>query len=95
MDGRVRYRGGSARDGRDADYVACVRLLLERGADIDKVLPDGRTALFTACMDGRESCARLLIEKGADASKETTHGDTALKIARRRGHAAICALLEA
>ena len=78
------------------NHELCARALIEAGADLDKVTDDGQamSALFVACSQGHESCARLLIEKGADVNKESKYG-TALKMARKKGHAAICALLEA
>lgn len=43
-----------------------VRLLLDKGADVNAKSADGRTALMSAVENGSEQMVRWLIEKGAD-----------------------------
>ena len=81
-------------------YIACangheatVRLLLERGAAIDKS-DDGETPLHIASSEGHVEVVRKLLERGAD--KELLfNGSTALDLARAQNHEAVCALLDA
>ena len=66
--------------GRTPLSVACqaghfdtVRLLLERGAEVDRAMSRGSsrgsTALLAACYNGHVAVARLLLEKGADVDR--------------------------
>ena len=58
-----------------------VKLLLERGADINSKDPsDGRTALMCACDKGMVDVAKLLIERGTGVNLKATFGVTALHI---------------
>ncbi len=43
-----------------------VRLLLDRGADVNVIYPDGSTALHAAARQGYKGIVQLLLEKGAD-----------------------------
>jgi ankyrin repeat protein len=45
-----------------------VELLIQRGADVNSVTGDGKTAIHLAAERGRESILRLLLEAGADLS---------------------------
>ena len=46
-------------------HEAVVKLLLEKGADLESKDQDGRTPLIWAAEDGHESVVKLLIAKGA------------------------------
>jgi ankyrin repeat protein len=46
--------------------VKVLQLLLERGADIDAVAPNGNTALMLAARYGTEDSVRLLVQRGAN-----------------------------
>lgn len=81
-------------------YSAChcghldvVRLLLEKGADLNKVDTNDWTALYVACWHGHLDVARLLAEKGADLNKADDDGWTPLYLACVHGHLAIAQLL--
>jgi len=54
--------------------VNAVRLLLEAGADVDKVNANGESPLHTACRAGSRSCAEALILAGADLHKRLPNG---------------------
>jgi len=54
--------------------VNAVRLLLEAGADVDKVNANGESPLHTACRAGSRSCAEALILAGADLHKSLPNG---------------------
>ena len=57
---------------------AVVRLLLEKGANIDAKYEDGETALVAAAVGRHEAVVRLLLEKGADVKAQNRYGATAL-----------------
>ena len=78
----------------DADAV---RLLLDRGADINARDADGRTALMLASYSDAYSpdVVRLLIERGADVNARTPSGDTAASLGAVRGGAITDALVRA
>ncbi len=64
--------------------------LLEAGADPNRSLPEGETALMTAARTGRVSAVTLLIEHGAAVNvTEQWRGQTALMWAAAEGHAAV------
>ena len=73
-------------------HELCARALLEAGADINYMPPDGLTALMLACQQGHEQCTRALLEAGADRNIVSS-GRSALKLAESAGHTAICDLL--
>ena len=73
-------------------HELCARALLEAGADINCMPPNGPTALMMACQDGHEQCTRALLEAGADRDILSS-GWSALKLAESAGHTAICDLL--
>ena len=92
---------GTDDDGTTPLWIACweghldvSRLLVEKGADMDKATVGGFTPLYMACHDGHLEVARLLVEKGADIDKANRRGGTPLYIACDKGHAEIVAFLE-
>lgn len=58
-----------------------VKLLLEKGADIDAKDRLGRTALIHASMKGKTDIIELLIKSGADATIKDDFGNTASRYA--------------
>ena len=62
--------------------IPMLRLLIERGAQIEASCEDGRTPLMVAACHGRAEAVRLLIEYGADVNAKTPGGATALMLAR-------------
>jgi hypothetical protein len=77
-----------------ANQPEAVQLLLERGADVNKKLKRGQTALMIASYHGDTELVRLLISSGADVNVDC-EGDTALSWARQKNHAEIISLLVA
>ena len=77
--------------------IDAVRLLLDRGADVNARDGDGRTALMLACYSDTYAAdvVRLLIERGADVNARTPSGDTAASLAAARGGAIADALVKA
>ena len=76
-------------------HVNAARLLLDKGAEVDRADKDGATPLYIACQQGHVDVARLLLEKGAEVDRAKEDGATPLSIARSQGHSSIVALLEA
>ena len=70
-----------------------MRLLIDKGAGVDKALDDGTTPPFIACFNGSSDCARLLIDVNADASIKSKRGETPLDIAISEGHDEIAQML--
>jgi len=70
-----------------------VRLLLERGADINAKGNDGRTALYLAASGGHGPTVRLLLDRGADHKAKNKNGLTALDSAVLGGYAGTIQLL--
>merc|ERR1712012_440165 len=72
----------------DAGQIECLKLLLEKGANVNHTKDSGQTALMKAASWGRTECAKLLLEKGADANMKATgggfEGQGALEIAKEQ-----------
>ena len=74
--------------------VAAARLLLDRGAKIDRVEDDDLVPLSIACQWGQVDVARLLIERGADIYRATTEtGSTPISFALANRHTVMAAWL--
>lgn len=61
--------------------LEAMKLLLEKGANIDMVDQDGWTALMGATVQGSLEPVKLLLEHGADVNAKNHNGDTALVMA--------------
>jgi ankyrin repeat protein len=70
-----------------------VRLLLEKGADVEAKDNNGGTALYRAAGSGHEAMVRLLLEKGADVEAKNNNGWMALYRAAGSRHEAVVQLL--
>jgi ankyrin repeat protein len=77
----------------EGGHYLVVRLLIERGADVNKSGPLGDMPLCTAALWGHHLVVRLLIEKGADVNMSCrglngrpAGGDTPLNYAVLKGH---------
>ncbi len=63
-----------------------VRLLLERGAEVNAVMQDGASALMYASQNGHCDTVRLLLEREAEVNTVTQSGMSALMLASQNGH---------
>ena len=79
----------------DKGYLEIVKLLLEKGAQVDvKTTDTGGTPLFLASFQGHTEIVKLLLEKGAQVDvKRTDTGGTPLYTASYNGHIKIVKLL--
>jgi ankyrin repeat protein len=71
-----------------------VLLLLERGADIEALSPNGTTPLMMAARYGAQDAADLLLARGASAGARNAAGLNATDFARHAGRADLAASLE-
>ena len=76
-----------------------VRYLIERGARVNNIAPNGvayaNTPLMMAAIQGNESVARMLLRAGADADiRVTGGGHTASELAAKYRHANLARLLQ-
>ncbi len=62
-----------------------VRVLIERGADVDLRTAYGATALYIACQEGHTEIVNFLLAKGADVTAQTEAGWNALIVASYMG----------
>ncbi|KAL6887036.1 hypothetical protein GGI43DRAFT_264528 [Trichoderma evansii] len=74
-------------------HHAIVKLLVEKGANIEAKDSDGRTALLWAAEKGHQATVKLLVEKGADIEAKDSDGLTPLSFAAENGHQATVELL--
>ena len=78
----------------EGGHEAVVRLLLEKGANVNAKEDNGETALHEAAWGGHEAVVQLLLEKGANVNaKENNREKTALHPAAMRGHEVVVQLL--
>lgn len=68
-------------------HETCVRFLLERGCDIDRLNNGLNTPFLLACCRGHDSVARLLLDKGADLFARNLRDCDAVIMAVVYGHA--------
>ena len=88
------------RDGATPLCIACqeghvdaARLLLDKGAEVDRAKEGGFTPLYIACENNHVDVARLLLDKGAEVDKAMKGGWTPLIIACENGHVDLARLL--
>lgn len=66
-------------------YIEMVRLLIERGANVNTASTQGITPLIEAAMRNQKDAIALLLEKGADPNARDQKGASALIWALRMG----------
>ncbi|KAF1833938.1 ankyrin [Decorospora gaudefroyi] len=94
----------------DDGNIEALRLLLDRGVNIEDVYMDSQlfglegdedeqyrsqgTALYRACRQGHVDCVELLLSRGADPLAKDLDGISCLEITKRLGHEDVVRLLE-
>ncbi|CAM9701757.1 unnamed protein product [Chrysoparadoxa australica] len=77
-------------------HEACVRVLLDGGADINAAKRSGKTALMYSARRGHLNVLQLLLQRGADVHQKDSNENNALYWACDRGHTkCVAALLDA
>lgn len=71
---------------RKDDLVAFNRLLASDDCDVNASLKSGRTALYFATLNEKESYVNLLLDAGADIMRADTNGSTALHVVFSNEH---------
>eukprot|EP00919_Chromeraceae_sp_WS-2016_P057609 GHVR01136574.1.p1 GENE.GHVR01136574.1~~GHVR01136574.1.p1 ORF type:complete len:134 (-),score=15.97 GHVR01136574.1:352-753(-) len=71
----------------------CMKLLIEKGADVNEMDTYGKTALFWACEHDKLDLVKLLIENGADINHKDKKGETAVMVAADSGHPDVLCVL--
>ena len=67
-------------------HTETVKLLLDRGADVNTKTNYGNTALIKAAFYGLTEAATLLLDRGADIHATDNDGSSALMAATQNGH---------
>ena len=80
--------------GGSPEYARIVELLVSRGVDVNRRLPDGRTPLFAAAEAGELRVVTALLERGAHVN-DLVLDDTALDAAEQNGHTPAARVLHA
>ena len=87
------FRKASGKSPAGDSYLEVVKLLLEKGAEVDAANWQGRTLLMAAAKEGHPEIAELLLEKGADVNAEDNTGRPALMYATEAGDSKTIGLL--
>jgi ankyrin repeat protein len=74
-------------------HIDIVRILLDRGADVDMVRTDHRTALHYTSFFDFFDIVKALLDQGATVNKRNDDGRMAFQIAAMCGHRTIMRLL--
>lgn len=74
---------------------ALVRLLIDRGADLNAGSPNGTTPLMMAAQYGSEDSVKLLLERGADPKRRNDLKLSVVDFALKAGRNALAAKLDA
>ncbi|RDW66050.1 hypothetical protein BP6252_09685 [Coleophoma cylindrospora] len=77
----------------EADGLAVVKLLLEKGAEVDSKDNSGQTPMSWAAIKGYEAVVKLLLEKGAEVDSKDNNSQTSMSWAAINGNQAVVKLL--
>ncbi|XP_062519607.1 ankyrin homolog [Corticium candelabrum] len=84
---------GASPNGWPVLVIACLRrynsvckLLVKRGADMNKSTPRGSTALMRVARNGDDEMVDFLLSSNADAGQKDVGGRTAFDLAMGNGH---------
>ena len=77
----------------DAGHTKCVRLLLDKGANVKHTDNEGRTALSLAAKKGHKVVAKLLLKNRAEINAQDKRGNTPLALGAEGNHDAVVRFL--
>ena len=77
----------------DAGHTKCIRMLLDKGANVKHVDNEGRTALSLAAIKGHKVVAKLLLKNDAEINAQDKKGNTPLALAAEKNHDAVVRFL--
>ena len=77
----------------DAGYTKCIRMLLDKGANVKHADNEGRTALSLAAIKGHKVVAKLLLKRDAKINAQDNKGNTPLALAAEKNHDAVVRFL--
>lgn len=69
-----------------SEHTGVVKLLLERGADVNAKGNGGMTPLYIAARNGNKELVQFLIERGANVTTRNDDGETPCDIAKSTGN---------
>jgi ankyrin repeat protein len=67
------------------DHVKCLKVVIDRGADLNLSDNIGQTAVHWACKEGHIESLKLLLKRGANISQKNFDGETPMDYAREQG----------
>jgi len=70
-----------------------VRVLADKGANLDLAKKDGATPVFMAAQNGHHNVVRVLANMGANLDLKDKYGRTPLSMARQKGHHEVASFL--
>ncbi len=74
---------------------AVVKLLLDRGAELEAVAPNGYTAIMLAARNGNQDATKVLLNAKPNLGHRDAAGQTALTLAVKADHPEVVKLLKA
>jgi len=75
-------------------HTEVVKILLEKGADVNSENKYGDTALMGAAAAGQTKIVKALLQKGANVNTKNKYGWSALMMAVKKGHTEVVNLLK-
>ena len=77
----------------DTGHTKCLRMLLDKGANVRHVDNEGRTALSLAAIKGHKVVAKFLLKNNAEINAQDKKGNTPLALAAEKNHDAVVRFL--
>ncbi|XP_076442184.1 G patch domain and ankyrin repeat-containing protein 1-like [Babylonia areolata] len=71
-----------------------VRVLLQKGVDVNCTDQFGWTATMSAAYEGHVAVVQILVKAGADLTIRNTQGHTVLSLAQKKGHSQVVQFIE-
>lgn len=88
------YRNTALVEAAKNNRTAVVHYLLMKGANVDKQVRDGWTALHHASVINSTAIIKILLQQGATTNIKNDEGSLPIDLARRRNHEEVVQLLQ-